>query len=231
MNTSNAIVLLSGGIDSALNLALASKNKMARLALYFDYGQRARISEMKASQSLAEYYGVLWKRVELPWLTSLGTSALTQKEISLPQFTNAELDINEKTDASMKQVWVPNRNAVFLSIAASFAESFAADTILAGFNAEEASTFPDNSVPFMEAISKAFSFSTLNKVKVDSFTKSWDKEEIFRQALELELPLQFVWSCYEGGDFRCGKCESCKRSERGLKVHGQENIWNSTQHI
>ena len=160
-------------------------------------------------------------------ISSVNESTKEFKGMKVP----IELDINEKTDASMKQVWVPNRNAVFLSIAASFAESFAADTILAGFNAEEASTFPDNSVPFMEAISKAFSFSTLNKVKVDSFTKSWDKEEIFRQALELELPLQFVWSCYEGGDFRCGKCESCKRSERGLKVHGQENIWNSTQHI
>lgn len=215
-----AVILLSGGLDSAVNLAMAAKAGRARLALTMRYGQRAEAPELKAARELSRHYGVEWRDVDMRWLGAINTTGLTRSEQTLPQLKTEELDSMTRAMPSMRAVWVANRNGVFLNIAASFAEALADAEVVVGFNREEAATFPDNSAAYLESANRAFSFSTLNAVKAVSYTTDWDKPRILREALALELPLDLVWSCYEAGPERCWSCESCKRSERALLSAG-----------
>ncbi len=216
-----AVILLSGGLDSAVNLALLAKAGQARLALTMSYGQRAQAPELKAAENLARHYGVAWQSVPMQWLGAVNPTSLTRGEQAVPHLEIHELDSMERTTPSMQAVWVANRNGVFLNIAAAYAEALGEKEVVVGFNQEEASTFPDNSAAYMEAINKAFSFSTLSGVRVNSYTVAWDKTRILAEALALELPLHLVWSCYEAGPERCWQCESCRRSERALLAAGE----------
>jgi len=119
--------------------------------------------------------------------------------------------VNQGNKSTAKSVWVPNRNGLFLNIAAGFAESLGAQTIITGFNQEEAKTFPDNSLAFCQVADKFFGYSTLNKVKVKNFFYNKNKTEILKTALKNKAPLKYVWPCYYGGWKLCGKCESCVR--------------------
>ena len=94
--------------------------------------------------------------------------------------------------------------------------------VIAGFNAEEAVTFPDNSPAFISAANKALSYSTLSRVQVLSPTSDLNKTEIVRLGMEIDAPLDLVWSCYEGGEVMCGVCESCMRLRRALVSAGSE---------
>ena len=221
-----AVILLSGGLDSALNLALSAKEGRAKMALTMRYGQRAQEREISAARALAKHYGVEWKEVDISWLGQVNPTGLTRAHQTLPHLEMHELDKMEVADSSMRAVWVANRNGVFLNIAAAFAEAIGENEVIVGFNREEAATFPDNSAAYMQAMNLAFSFSTLNKVQVKSHTTSWDKIEILSQSLKVELPLNLVWSCYEGSTERCWLCESCKRSERALLAAGEPGkVW------
>lgn len=217
-----AVILLSGGLDSAVNLALAAKAQRAGLALTIRYGQRAEAQEILAAKALAAYYGVEWREVDVRWLGAINPTGLTRSEQELPKLKTEELDSMTKALPSMRAVWVANRNGVFLNIAASFAEAFGLNEIVVGFNREEAQTFPDNSAAYLHAVNAAFSFSTLAGVKAVCYTTDWDKTRIIQEALRLELPLEKVWSCYEAGPDRCWRCESCLRSERALLAAGEQ---------
>lgn len=216
-----AVILLSGGLDSAVNLALAAKARRAQLALTIRYGQRAENQEVKAAQALSRHYGIEWREVDVRWLGAINPTGLTRSEQELPKLKTDELDAMDKALPSMRAVWVANRNGVFLNIAASFAEAFGLKEVVVGFNHEEAQTFPDNSAAYLEAVNAAFAYSTLNGVKAVCYTTDWDKTRILQEALALELPLEKVWSCYEAGPERCWKCESCLRSERALLAAGE----------
>ena len=214
-----AVILLSGGLDSALNLAMAAKAGRARLALTMRYGQRAEPAELRAAEALCKHYGVRWETVDLSWLGAVNPTRLTRPDTELPRPTTAELD-SEASFSTMRAVWVANRNGLFLNVAASYAEAMSESEILVGFNREEAVTFPDNSVEFLRAAESALAYSTLTKVKIHSYTLDWEKPRILTEAMAIELPLDLVWSCYEAGPHRCWTCESCKRSERALLLAG-----------
>lgn len=218
------IVLLSGGIDSAVNLGLlaADADRRPSLALTVNYGQRAWQKESLAARKLAEHYGVEWQTVDISWLAGIQNSALTDTAKQLPQFTVGELGDDDRTTASMKDVWVANRNAILLSVAAAFAEARGAQQVYTGFNKEEATTFADNSAEFLTAINGAFAFSTQNKVTTHSLTIEMDKQQILQTALDIGVPLLKVWSCYENGKRRCFRCESCVRTENGLGKCGEK---------
>jgi 7-cyano-7-deazaguanine synthase len=215
-----AVILLSGGLDSALNLALAAKEKKATLALTMRYGQRALEPELAAAQALAKHYGARWESVDVSWLGRVNPTSLTRTGHDLPQLQTDELDSMHLATASAKAVWVANRNGLFLNIAAAYAEALGENEIFVGFNREEAVTFPDNSPEFISATNQAMSFSTMTHVKVKCYSIDWDKPQIMAEAIKAELPLDLVWSCYEAGPGRCWKCESCKRSERALLSAG-----------
>lgn len=214
-----SIVLLSGGLDSSVSLAQALKETDVALSLTFDYGQKSADKEKKAAAALAAYYKINHRVLELNFLKEITRTALVSKE-ELPEPGLTDLDDQEKSSASAALVWVPNRNGVFINIAAVFAEAYQCGIIVTGFNREEAATFPDNSRDFVSAANLALSFSTLSKVRLVSYTQQLDKVEIVKLGLSLGLPFQYLWSCYMGEEKMCGRCESCMRLRRAVNAAG-----------
>lgn len=212
----SSIVLLSGGLDSLASFHWATVETDVTCALTFDYGQQAAAKEIEQAQKICKTYDVSHRVVEIPWMGKLKNSALINTQVPLPQPTQAQLDDKTFATKSAASVWVPNRNGVFLNIAASFAEELLADWLIVGFNKEEAATFPDNSEGFVQASDKFFSYSTQNRVKVQAPMGSKTKKEIVKWALTQDVDLSLMWSCYRGGEKMCGACESCMRSRRAL---------------
>jgi 7-cyano-7-deazaguanine synthase len=212
----SAVVLLSGGLDSAVNLKLAADERQVGLALTFDYGQRASACEAAAAAFMCRRLGVPHRVVELPWLAEICQTALVNHSIAIPRLAAADLETRAGADTA-RAVWVPNRNGAFVNIAAAFAEGLAADTIVAGFNKEEAATFPDNSAAFVAAANNALSHSTLTRPTLMSYTQELAKADIVRLGRKAGAPLAAIWSCYHGGIEHCWRCESCARLERALR--------------
>ncbi len=211
----SAIILLSGGLDSTVNLFEAHHAYKIGLVLTFDYGQRAAEREVQSSKLFCKTLGVPVRIVELPWFKEFTSTALVQRSgsnsQSLPKGIEVQISDLDHSQKTAQAVWVPNRNGIFLNIAAGFAEGLGASVVVTGFNLEEAETFPDNSEPYLLSLNQAFSFSTSNHVKVHSFTLQMRKDEIFRRALALNIPMEHLWPCYEDGPSPCQLCESCQR--------------------
>jgi 7-cyano-7-deazaguanine synthase len=112
---------------------------------------------------------------------------------------------------ALEEVWIPNRNGVLINVAAAYAEGYGCDTVVTGFNREEAEEFPDNSRDYVDRANLALALSTRNRVRVESFTIDLDKRAIIRLGIELKAPLSIVWSCYRSGERMCGRCASCAR--------------------
>lgn len=212
------VVLLSGGLDSAANLALASERDEVILAVTADYGQRAAQSEIRAARDLSAHFGVAHRLIQLPFMSEVGRSALTGKQWEIPDLQSCDLDELSVTRQTASQVWVPNRNALLISAAGALAESLHATQLAVGFNREEAETFPDNTTEFLEAMTHAFRFSTSNHLRVMSYTDHMNKKEIVERLRELKSPFPFekLWSCYREGPQPCLRCESCQRLQRAL---------------
>ena len=213
-----AVILLSGGLDSlvALGYAINKSKYNVELALTFDYGQKALKSEIEASEKISSYYGVKHKIIELEWLKEITQTALVA-EADLP-------DSDFETNKSANQVWVPNRNALFLNIAAAFCDSFGSNYIIYGANKDESKTFPDNTEEFRSQISKTFESSTLVKPKVVAPLINYTKSDIVRIAVEGSMPLDLVMSCYNSIDKHCGRCESCYHLKKALIANNREDI-------
>jgi len=215
-----AVALLSGGLDSTVALAMARRTFEIILALNFDYSQRAAKKEDELSRAISDYYHINYKSIKLKWLGEITLTSLVRKEKKLPHISIGDLDKKEFLSKTMKAVWIPNRNGLFVNIAASLAEAIDCKYIITGFDLEEAGSFPDNSLDFIKAENRALAFSTLNKVKVISPLCKMDKMRIIKVGQELGVPFQFIWSCYEGGNIPCKKCESCQRVRRAIRKIG-----------
>ncbi|MBC7754768.1 MAG: 7-cyano-7-deazaguanine synthase QueC [Moraxellaceae bacterium] len=216
MKETKSIVLLSSGLDSTVNLFLAHKQSQVVQAITFDYGQLAAANEIKQSSKLSKLLNIPHIVVDLPWLKKIGGSSLTDHTHKIPTGKDVSIADHSVSVQTAKSVWVPNRNGVFLNIAASFAEVLQADQIIPGFNLEEAATFPDNSDDYMKAVTAAFHFSTSNQVKVTSYTIKMQKTEIMKIAIKEKVPLEMLWPCYFNLDHWCGECESCLRTKRAM---------------
>jgi 7-cyano-7-deazaguanine synthase len=211
-----SVVLLSGGLDSATNLYIASQKTDVRLALTFNYGQRVAQKEVHAAKELTQRLGINHKVLDISWIKDFGRSSLIDRSHQVPQGADVKIDDQAQSKKTATAVWVPNRNGILLNIAAGYAEAFDADIVVPGFNIEEAQTFPDNSEAFLEAMTASLSFSTANKVKAQCFTTNLDKTGMVRVAHSLSLPFELLWSCYLDGEKWCGTCESCLRFKRAL---------------
>lgn len=215
-----SVVLLSAGLDSTVNFYEALRDGEVLLALTFNYGQKAAKQEIARAKAIADLNHIKHMVIDLPWFKNLGSSSLTSTDGSIPKVSEANLDDKSASTKSAKAVWIPNRNGVFLNIAASFAEGLGGNTVVPGFNAEEAVTFPDNSFDFIRAVRKTFSFSTANHVNVQCYTITKSKPEIVQMGKTLNVPFQLTWPCYLDLDKWCGQCESCQRAKRAFKAAG-----------
>src|SRR5262245_51517271 len=195
-----SIALVSGGLDSLVSLARAVSERDVRAVMFIDYGQRARESERVSSMSAANYYGLAFLDVDLRWLESLSPAGMRASRGGAPDALS-----------TLDEVWIPNRNGVFVNTAAAYSESYCCDTVVTGFNREEAVEFPDNSRDYVDSVNASLEYSTRNRVRVESFTIDLDKRAIIRLGIELKAPLSIVWSCYKSGTKMCGQCASCAR--------------------
>ena len=209
---SKGIILLSGGLDSLVSLGLGMQKYGISLALTFDYGQKALDQEVSTSKNICDYYKIEHKVIKLDWLKNVTHTALVEDK-ELPE------GIDNPED-SAKSVWVPNRNGLFLNIAGSFADGNDYGYIIIGANKEEGQTFPDNTQEFIDRINAEFEFSTQKHPKVVAPLINYDKNDIVKQAIEHNIPLEFVRSCYSNGKKHCGKCESCTRLKNALIANG-----------
>jgi len=167
---------------------------------------------------------ILWHRSQncfAPiFFTELTNHPFFNDAIDCPEPDMDKLDDKLTTTETAKAVWVPNRNGIFLNIAAALAESQSINSLYVGFNAEEAVTFPDNSLDYVNSMNQSLSFSTLNKVKITAPTINMVKKEIFKELFNSDFPVKYLWSCYNNYEKMCGKCESCQRLKRAM-IHTQ----------
>lgn len=213
-----SIVLLSGGLDSLVSLGLEKENLNIELALTFDYGQKSLSDEVFASEKICDYYKIAHKTIALNFLKEITNTSLVSNN-DLPKGT-------DNPQESMKSVWVPNRNGLFLNIAGSFADSYGYDYIVIGANKEEAETFPDNTKEFIDRVNSEFEYSTLKHPKVVAPLINYVKNDIVKLALQNNIPLELTMSCYKGGGKHCGVCESCTRLKNALEYNHAQKYLN-----
>lgn len=218
-----SVILLSGGLDSLMSLAIGKEKYTIDLAITFDYGQKSLKQEIFASKKICKYFKIDHKIIKLDWLKEITNTSLVSEK-AIPEVTLANLDSNEFVQKSAEAVWVPNRNGLFLNVAACFADSFGYEYIIFGANKEEGTTFLDNTQDFIDKINASFEFSTLQKPKVIAPLINFDKNDIVKIAIEKSAPLELTRSCYSNKDKNCGVCESCVRLKRALKSNNCENI-------
>jgi len=219
------VTLLSAGLDSVVATTAASREHEIVLALTFDYGQHAGPREIAAAQQIAQALDIEHTVVALPWLEQITHSALVANEKQIPLADPQSLDDPQAAVAVAQAVWVPNRNGTFLNIAAGYCEAQDCEGIVCGFNAEEAASFPDNSVEFMRAAEECFAYSTRRGLQVISPTVEMTKPQIVKLGYGIGAPLHLIWSCYRGGDSHCWSCPSCVRLRRALESSGYWERW------
>lgn len=203
-----SIILLSGGLDSLVALGAYKEKYNIELALTFDYGQKAVKEEIKASRKICKHYNIKHVVIKLDWLKKITNTALVSKS-KIPESSLC-------TPESAKSVWVPNRNGLFLNIAAAYADAQDYDFIIFGANKDEAENFPDNTEKFRKDISELFNSSTLKHPCVVAPLINYSKGDIVKIAIENDVPLNMVRSCYNSGNKHCGRCESCLHLKRAL---------------
>lgn len=209
-----AIVLLSGGLDSATVLAQARAQGYACYALSFDYGQRHH-SELAAARRVAAAQAVVEHRIFPLEIGRFGGSALTDSTIAVPEAASSGIPVT----------YVPARNTIFLALALGWAESLGCRDIFIGVNAVDYSGYPDCRPEFIEAFTAMANLATKAGVEGDAFTIhtpliQLSKADIIRQGLELGVDYSLTVSCYQAdADGRaCGRCDSCRLRRAGFKA-------------
>ncbi|WP_424244843.1 queuosine biosynthesis protein QueC [Elusimicrobium posterum] len=217
-----AVVLLSGGLDSTVCLYWAMKQGYDCYSLTIAYGQK-HLKEITVARKIADAAGVKYNYVEvnLPWLAD-ATSLVGKEEI--PSNTKAE-DIGK----NIPSTYVPARNLVFVSLAASLADSVGATAIVLGPNAVDYSGYPDCTPEFYEPLEKAVQVGTRQGkqggIKILTPIITMNKADIVKLGRELGAPLEQTWTCYNGGDKPCGVCESCILRKKGFEDAGEKETY------
>ena len=218
-NKKTAIILLSGGLDSAVSIA-KSKAEIKK-GIIFDYGQISFKYENAAAKKLAEHYGFELITLKLDWLKKIIHNGLTSPDLA---YKINNFSDKKELETSMKSVWIPNRNALFINIAAAFCEAENIDCVIIGANKEEGETFKDNSETFIKKCNELLKFSTNTNVKVLAPLIKLDKKEIIQEAIKLNVPLEYIYSCYSGLKKHCGKCESCLHLKNALILNKRKDL-------
>ena len=215
-----AVVLLSGGLDSATTAAIAIAEGYEAIALSFNYGQRHK-KELEAAKKIAEALKIKEHFITDINLSLWGGSSLTDESMSIP---------NEGVQADViPSTYVPGRNTVFIAIALSLAEAKNATAIYLGINAVDYSGYPDCRPEYLAAYQQLANLSSKAGVEghapqlIAPLVKD-SKVDIVRRALDLNVPIADTWSCYQGEETPCGVCDSCRIRDRALIEARREDL-------
>lgn len=219
-----ALVLFSGGLDSttALAMAIEKYGKDNVVALSISYGQK-HYKEIEASNNIARYYNVEHIYLDLAKIFEYSDCSLLKKnEKDIPEgdYNNQLKEANGNTLST----YVPFRNGLFLSSAASIAISKGCDIIYYGAHSDDVKeAYPDCSKEFTDAINEAIYLGSGNKVKVVGPFVNIHKKDIVKYGLEHNVPYQLTWSCYNGKDKACGKCGTCIDRLKAFKANNAKD--------
>jgi 7-cyano-7-deazaguanine synthase len=216
-----AVSLLSGGLDSTVTLAYALSQGFDVVPLTIRYGQR-HVRELESAKAVVKHYG-LNNHVIMDLDLSSFRSALTRNDLSVPE-RGSTADIG----SDIPITYVPARNIIFLSIAAGLAESVDADRIFIGANAIDYSGYPDCRPEFFRAFETVLKVGTKAGVEgepiiIEHPILRSTKADIVRLGKKLNAPLELTWSCYQGGEKACGKCDSCLIRLKGFEDVGSKD--------
>ena len=219
-----ALVLSSGGIDSTTCLALAVSELGAEnvAAVTIFYGQKHRV-ELHAAHAVAEHYGVRQYEFDLSQILRFSNCALldgSTQEISHTTYSDQGAENGGKV-----ATYVPFRNGLMLSAAASLAQSIHENDdcdLYLGAHADDAAgdAYADCSVPFLKHIGKAISIGTYGRVRLVAPFSTFNKAAIVARGLKLAAPYHLTWSCYEGGEQPCGECATCRDRAAAFAANG-----------
>ena len=211
-----AVVILSGGLDSTTCMAVAADEGFEIYALTFDYGQRHR-REVDCARRVAEHFGAREHRiVQLDFLQHIGGSSLTDSRMEIP---------SGETGEEIPNTYVPGRNLIFLSLAASFAEVIGARAIFIGVSAVDYSGYPDCRPQFIEAVNRVLRVGTRagdrsEPIEIRTPLIHLSKAETIKLGHRLGAPYHLTTSCYRGGERACGECDSCRLRLKGFREAG-----------
>ncbi len=217
-----ALVLFSGGVDSTTCLAMAV-DKYGRenvIALSISYGQKHK-KEIQAAEKIANYYGVELKQLDLARIfEGSDCSLLSSSGEEIPKESYAEQ--LEKTGGKPVSTYVPFRNGLFLSCAASVAISNGCTEIYYGIHTDDAAgnAYPDCSEEFNKAINSAIYIGSGKQLQVTAPFVNMRKSDIVAKGLNLHVPYRMTWSCYEGREKPCGICGTCRDRIAAFKANG-----------
>lgn len=219
VSTKKAVILLSGGLDSATVLAIAKTEGYACYTISFDYGQRHR-AELIAAERVSKEFGAVSHKVIKLGLDEIGGSALTDKNLDVPESLSEGIPIT----------YVPARNTVFLSLALGLAEVLEAQDIFIGVNAIDYSGYPDCRPEFIEAFEKMANLATKLGVEGKPFhiqapLQNLSKAQIIRKGIACGVDYALTVSCYQANDegYACGKCDSCRLRAEGFRQAGVDD--------
>lgn len=217
-----AMVLSSGGIDSTtcLGIAVEQYGRQNVMALSVSYGQK-HDRELMASENVAEYYGVEHLSLDLEKIFVYSDSSLLKHSgRGIPEEEYVEQ--LKKTDGKPVSTYVPFRNGLFLSSAASIALSKGCSVIYYGAHADDAAgnAYPDCSMEFHRAISEAIYIGSGKQLRVEAPFVDMTKAGVVKKGLELDVPYRLTWSCYEGKDKPCGVCGTCLDRAEAFRLNG-----------
>ena len=217
-----AMVLCSGGVYSTTCLALAiekyGRENVSALSIY--YGQK-HVKEIEAAKKVLEYYGVEGTSLDLtPVFAYSDCSLLSHSTEEVPEESYAEQLKN--TDGKPVTTYVPFRNGLFLSAAASVALSKDCSVIYYGAHHDDAAgnAYPDCSEAFVQAMNRSVQEGTGGALRIEAPFVRWNKAQIVKEGLRLGVPYELTWSCYEGGDKPCGRCGTCLDRLRAFEANG-----------
>lgn len=217
-----ALVLFSGGLDSSTCLALAVKKYGAEnvTALSVSYGQK-HDKELRSSKAVAEYYGVDYRTLDLAAIfADSDCSLLKGSDEDIPKESYAEQ--LSHTEGKPVSTYVPFRNGLFLSSAASIAISLGCEVIYYGAHSDDAAgnAYPDCSERFNNAMNEAIFVGSGEQLRIEAPFVSLTKADVVRIGTELKVPYELTWSCYEGGDKPCGVCGTCRDRAAAFEANG-----------
>lgn len=220
----SALVLLSGGLDSAVLLAslVERYGPAGVVALSLSYGQKHQ-REAASAQALAQRYGVELYSLDLSSVFAQSNSSLLEHSSEdIPTKSYAE---QQETAGALVSTYVPFRNGLFLSAAASFALSLGCSELYYGAHADDAAgeAYPDCSAEFVEAMDAAIRLGTAQELCLEAPFARISKAQIVQLGLRLDVPFELTWSCYEGGDTPCGTCATCIDRARAFAANNAED--------
>ena len=209
-----AVCIISGGMDSALGAKIAQNEGYSIIALHFNYGQRTEEKELNSFRKISKKLQCIESyEIDLDFFKQIGASALIDNSLEIP---------TAGIEEGVPITYVPFRNGIFISVATALAEKHGAEALFIGVVEEDSSGYPDCRDTYIKSMEESINLGTKDETKLEIKMPlvHMQKSEIVLKSLELKVPLEDTWSCYQNEEQACGICDSCRLRLNGFEKAG-----------